>query len=130
MEAVLSRHKAQCGNQMSLAHAGRAEEDHIFSVFQEAHGGQFIDLTLVDGGLEGEIEVVQSLLDGKSRHLDLLFVGSFPYGVLIADAGDAAVFLHPPEVDFVDDVLSGEGSGPPFSVVQRESHWWWRGLCH
>ncbi len=61
-ETVLCCHQAQSGGQMGLAHAGRAEEHHILPVFQEAHGGQLIDLALVDGGLEREIEVVQGLL--------------------------------------------------------------------
>ena len=59
---------------MGLAHAGRAEEHHILPVFQEAHGSQLIDLALVDGGLEREIEVVQGFLNGKARHLDLLLI--------------------------------------------------------
>ena len=79
-ETVLCRHKAQSGGQMGLAHAGRAKEDHILPVFQEAHGGQFVDLALVDGGLEGEIEVVQGLLNGESGHLDLLLIGPSPLG--------------------------------------------------
>ena len=58
-ETVLCCHQAQGGGQMGLAHAGRAEEDHILPVFQEAHGGQLIDLAFIDGGLEREIEVVQ-----------------------------------------------------------------------
>ena len=37
-ETVLCCHQAQGGGQMGLAHAGRAEEDHILPVFQEAHG--------------------------------------------------------------------------------------------
>ena len=45
---MLGRHKAQSGSQMSLAHAGWAEEHHVLRIFQEAHGGQFIDLTLVE----------------------------------------------------------------------------------
>ncbi len=40
--------------QMGLAHAGRTEEYHILPILQETHGGQLIDLPLVDGGLEGE----------------------------------------------------------------------------
>ena len=47
---------------MGFAHAWRAKEDHIFSVFQKTLGGQFVDLELIDRGLEGEVEVVQSLL--------------------------------------------------------------------
>ena len=30
------------------------------------------------------------------------------HGVLISGVRDEAVFLYPPEVDFVDDVLTGE----------------------
>ena len=56
-EAVLGRHKAQHGGQMGLAHTWRTEEYHVLPVFQEAHGGQLIDLPLVNGGLEREIEV-------------------------------------------------------------------------
>ena len=56
-EAMLGRHKAQHGGQMSLAHTWRTEEYHVLPVFQEAHGGQLIDLPLVNGGLEREIEV-------------------------------------------------------------------------
>ena len=59
---------------MGLAYARRAEEDHIFPVLQEPHGGQFVDLALINGGLEGEIEVIQSLPDGKARHLDLFLI--------------------------------------------------------
>ena len=66
-ETMLRRHKPQGGGQMSLAYPGWAEEHHILPVFQEAHGGQFVDLALIDGGLEGEIKVVQGLLDGETR---------------------------------------------------------------
>ena len=79
-EAALGRHKAQRGGQMSLALAWWAEEDLILSVFQEAHGSQLIDLALINGWLEGEVEVVQGLLNGKSRHLDLLLIGPSPFG--------------------------------------------------
>ncbi len=65
---------------MGLAHAWRAEEHHILRIFQEAHGGQFVDLALVDGGLEREIEVVQGFLNGEARHLDLLLIGPSPLG--------------------------------------------------
>ena len=59
---------------------GGPEEDHIFPVFQETHGGQFIDLALVNGGLEREIEVVQGLLNGEAGHLNLLLIGPSPLG--------------------------------------------------
>ena len=65
---------------MGLAHARRAEEHHILPVFQEAHGSQLIDLALVDGGLEREVEIVQGLLDGEGGHLNLLLIGPSPLG--------------------------------------------------
>ena len=68
-EPMLCCHKAQGGGQVGLAHAWRAEEDHIFSIFQKPHGSQFVDLALIDRGLEGEVEVVQG------------FLGSVPYFV-------------------------------------------------
>ena len=77
---MLCRHQAQGRDQMGLAHTGRAEKDCILPVLQETHGGKLVDLALVDGGLEGEIKIVQSLLDGKSGHLDLLLIGPFPFG--------------------------------------------------
>ena len=67
-EPMLRRHKAQGGGQMGFAHAGRAEEDHVFSVFQKAHSGQLIDLALINRGLEGEIEVVQGFLNREAGH--------------------------------------------------------------
>ena len=77
---MLGRHKAQSGSQMSLAHAGWAEEHHVLRIFQEAHGGQFIDLTLVDGRLKGEVKVIPSLLNGETGHLNLFLIGPSPFG--------------------------------------------------
>ena len=51
---------------MGLAHAWGAEEDDVFRILQETHGGQFVDLALINRGLEGEVEVVQGLLDRKA----------------------------------------------------------------
>ena len=65
---------------LSLAHTGRPEEYHVLPILQETHGGKLVDLALVDGGLEGEIEVVQGLLNGEAGHLDLLLIGPFPLG--------------------------------------------------
>lgn len=65
---------------MSLAHTWRAEEDYILPILQKTHGGQLVDLALVYGGLEGEIEVVQGLLDGEAGHLDLFLIGPFSLG--------------------------------------------------
>ena len=53
---------------------------YVLRIFQETHGSQLIDLPLVNGGLERKIKVVQGLLDGETRHLDLLLIGPFPLG--------------------------------------------------
>lgn len=53
---------------------------YILTVFQEAHGGQFSDLVLIDGGLEREIKVIQGLLDEEVGHLDILLVGPSLFG--------------------------------------------------
>ena len=60
-EAVVSGHKAQSRGQVGLAHTWRTEENHILPIFQEPHGGQLINLALVNGGLEREIEIIRGL---------------------------------------------------------------------
>ena len=60
-EPMLCCHKAQGRGEMGFAYARRAKEYHIFSIFQEAHGGQLVDLALVNGGLEREIEIIRGL---------------------------------------------------------------------
>lgn len=77
-EAVLSRYKAQSEGEMGLAHAGWAEKYHILPAFQETHGGQPVDLALINRGLKGKTQVVQRLLDGKHGHLDLLLISQCP----------------------------------------------------
>ena len=52
-------HHSQGRGEMCLAHARRAEEYDVFAIFQEPHGGQFVDLSFVNGGLEGEVKVIQ-----------------------------------------------------------------------
>ena len=79
-EAVLGRHQAQGRGQVGFAHSGRPKEYHVLPILQEAHGGQLVDLALVNRGLEGKIEVIQCLLDGKPGHLNLLLIGPFPLG--------------------------------------------------
>ena len=61
-ESVLRRHQTQGRGQMGLANAGRAEKHHIFSVFQETHGGQLVDLALINGGLEGKSSRAENLV--------------------------------------------------------------------
>ena len=108
-EAMLGGHKAQGGGQMSLAHTWRSEEYHVLTVFQETHGGQFVDLALVDGGLEGEIEIVQSLLDGEAGHLNLLLISPPPFGFgflrkdMIQNIHNIEVFRHSPFQVIVQD---------------------------
>ena len=77
---MLGSHQAECGSQEGFAYTRRAEKDHIFSVLQKAHGSEFIDLALVDGGLKGKVKVVQGFLDGEAGQLYLLFVGAFAFG--------------------------------------------------
>ena len=105
-ESVLRSHQTESGRQVGLAHAGRAEKDDIFSVPQKAHGSEFINLALVDGGLKGKVKVVQGLLDGESGHLDLLFVGAFAFGFGLFSK-DVIENLH--NVEFV--------CNSPFQVV-------------
>ena len=78
--AMLCRYKAQGGGQMSLAHTCWSEEYHVLPIHQDAHGKQNGDLAFVDGWLEGEIEIVQSLLDGEAGHLNLLLISPPPFG--------------------------------------------------
>ena len=52
----------------------------------------------------------QHTVEGYDCHI---FAGILRgHGVLISGVGDEAVFLYPPKVDPVDDVLSGEGAQP------------------
>ena len=63
-EPVLSSHQTKGGSQVGLSNTGRAKEDDIFSVLQEAHGSQFIDLALVDGGPPGLMTFSTNMLLG------------------------------------------------------------------
>lgn len=62
---MLSSHQTKGRGQVGFPHTGRSEKDHIFSVLQKAHGSQFIDLALVDGGLEGKSKSSRVFLMGK-----------------------------------------------------------------
>ena len=50
---------------MGLAHAGRTQEQDVAGLGDEGQVGQFPDMPLVDGGLEGEAELVRSALEGQ-----------------------------------------------------------------
>ena len=105
-EPVLGSHQAECGSQVGFAYTRWAEKYHVFSVLQKAHGSEFIDLALVDGGLKGKVKVVQGFLDGEAGHLYLLFVGTFAFGFGLFGK-DMIKNLH--NVEFV--------SNSPFQVV-------------
>ena len=46
---------------MDFTHTGRAEEGHVFPVSPKLHGGQLVNLALINRGLEREI--IQGLFD-------------------------------------------------------------------
>ena len=52
---------------LSLPDAGRTEQDHVLPSVQEAELVQALDLLALDGGLEGEIELVQRLHRRQTR---------------------------------------------------------------
>ena len=54
---------------MSLAHAGRSQDQDVGSLGDEGQTGQLLHLPLVDGGLEGEVELLQGTLEGEVGHL-------------------------------------------------------------
>ena len=54
---------------MGLAHAGRTEQKDVGSLGNEGEVGQFPDLPLIKGGLEGEVELLQGSLEGKMGQL-------------------------------------------------------------
>ena len=94
--------KAHLASALGLAHTGRPEEYHVFPVLQEAHGGKLVDLALVDGGLEGEIKVIQGFLNGEAGHLDLFLIGPFPLGFgffrkdMVQNVHNVEIFRHRP----------------------------------
>jgi hypothetical protein len=52
---------AQGDGKMSFADAGRTQEQNIAAFGKEATGGQFLQQGLINGGLEGEVEVFEPL---------------------------------------------------------------------
>ena len=100
--AVLRSKGANGGGEVGLADAGRAQEDDILGVLQEAHGSQFQDLALVNGGLETEVEVLKGLAHGDAGHADLVLVGAAALaGSLLREDviqhfDDVQIILHGP----------------------------------
>ena len=58
----------QGDGQVGLSDSGRPQQDDVLAVGDEAAGGQLLDLLLVDGGLEGKVEALQGLDEGKPSH--------------------------------------------------------------
>jgi hypothetical protein len=51
---------------VGLAHAGRAEEDHVLAPLDEAERMEALQLVALDRGLEAEVEVGQRLHRGQA----------------------------------------------------------------
>nr|WP_244321115.1 hypothetical protein [Streptomyces melanosporofaciens] len=58
----LDRGPGQGDREHGLADPGRADEQHVGGVVEEAQGGQVADEFLVDAGLGGEVEVLSTYL--------------------------------------------------------------------
>jgi hypothetical protein len=56
--------------EVSLADAGRTEEQHVLGACDEAPGGELAHELLVDGGLELEVELLEGLDGGEVGDLD------------------------------------------------------------
>ena len=63
------RPERQCDGQVCLAHTGRSEQQDVGGFGDEGEAGQLLDLALVDGGLEGEVELLQGALEGQMCEL-------------------------------------------------------------
>ena len=60
-EALLDRLVAQCLHQERLPHAGRSHPQHVPALPDEPAAGQIVNLLLLDGRVEAEIEILQGL---------------------------------------------------------------------
>ena len=64
--APLDGPPGQGHRQVGRAHAGRPQRQDVRGL---GHEGQFLDLPLVNGGLEGEVELLQGALEREVGHL-------------------------------------------------------------
>ena len=78
--ALLDGPEGQGNGQMSLAHTGRIQQQDVAGLGYEGQIGQFLDHPLVNGGLEGEVELLQGALEGKVGHPGLGGEVAFPAG--------------------------------------------------
>src|SRR5439155_26252282 len=60
--ALLDERVAECLGEMTLARAGRAEEDDVVALGEEAAGGELEDEVAVHLLVEGEVEAVEGLV--------------------------------------------------------------------
>ena len=71
---------ARADGQMGLAHAGRSQEEDVGGLGDEGQVGQFLDQPLVDGGLEGEVELLKGTLKGQMGQPGTSGEVAFPTG--------------------------------------------------
>jgi hypothetical protein len=64
-EAGMDRVDGQSHGQMRLAHARRAQKDHVAGIVDEPQRLQLTDLALVDAGLEAEVKLRKGLHKGQ-----------------------------------------------------------------
>lgn len=97
--------------QHGLAHSGRADEQHVGGVVEEAEGGQVADQLLVDAGLGSEVEVGQGPGLGQALlELERALDAAEKAGVRLCSLCGAAQELEP--------LLSGFDRGfDPFGDV-------------
>jgi hypothetical protein len=55
---------------MGLAHAGRADQEHISVLTDEAAGSELVDLPAIDRGVEAEVEVLDSASVAEASGVD------------------------------------------------------------
>ena len=66
-------------SQVSPPHSGRSQEQDVGRLGHQGQSAQFLDLPFVDGGLEGEVELLQGVVGqghwdrGIHKHWDTLY---------------------------------------------------------
>lgn len=105
-EARLDRLAADGLGQVAFAHSGRANKEHVASLADKAAGGQLVDLSAVDRGVEAKVKALQG-------------AGVPKVGRLVAP-GDHALVA---QVDFVQEEQFEElGVGQPVGFSFLEAH--------
>ena len=78
--AILDGPQRQGDGQVGLAHAGRSQQQDVGGFGDEGQVGQFLDQPLVDGGLEGEVELLEGTLKGQMGQPSTSGEVAFPTG--------------------------------------------------